>query len=109
MTIRDAGSVDLLSIDASGEVLTLSLVAEEPWGTAGALVPALTAKLTSYVRFVRSGQLLQQYPDVAGKSVVFCLHYADPPGPAEEAAIRQAVTTQLGPHGIGWAQRPIPD
>lgn len=107
MGVENPGVVDVVSYDPLTETVFLSLVEERDWGTEGALIPALQAKLHGYFVYVQEGQLIDDYPDLAGKPIVFRLHYVFEPGIREHEFIHVICEQFLYPHGIAWEQSQV--
>ena len=53
----------------------------------GALLPDLQAKLSTYLTYALDGQLLEEYPQLKGKPIIFQLSFADEPGHRERDII----------------------
>jgi hypothetical protein len=107
MTVENKDVVDLVSVDPLTGMVYLSLVEEREWGEAGELLPALQDKLNTYLEYVENGQLLEDYPDLAGSSVTFRLHYLHEPTSREREFMRIVVQQHLVPRRIGWEQQLI--
>lgn len=99
--MEHAGVIDLLVFDqSSGEVL-LTMVETRPW-TAGSLqLFQLQEKLNAYLSFILDGEMLETYPQFAGKPVRLRLECATPPGP-EETPFLQHVYEQTLLQGIAF-------
>ena len=65
MSLENAEVIDFVALGADGSTVTLYLVATEPWRTEKQSL-LLQAKLRNYVAFAADGQLLKDYPSVAG-------------------------------------------
>ena len=104
MTVAESSIVDFVGVDPlTGEVF-LSMVEERDWGREGELLPDLQAKLNTYLEYVESGQLKENYPDLAGARITFRLHFMFEPGAREREFIRIVVQQHLNPRRIGWEQ-----
>jgi hypothetical protein len=102
VTVSNPAVVDFVSHDPVTDEVILSMVEERQWGAEGELLLDLQAKLNTYLTYIESGQLLEDYPDVAGKKIVFRLHYMVEIGPREREFIRTVCQSHLFPTGIGW-------
>jgi hypothetical protein len=107
MGLAEQGQIDVVSLTPDGRTVVLSLVADAPWGARGERLPALQAKLNTYLAYALDGQLHEDYPQVAGKAVRFRLHYAYPPTQREQDFIDLVCRDVLAPEGIGWEQSSI--
>jgi len=104
MALTDHNKIDVVSLDKSGDAVTLSMVETRPWGERAELLPDLQAKLNTYLAYALDGELLRHYPEVKGKRIRFRLHYAHPPGPEEERFLQVVREQYLEPQGIEWEQ-----
>jgi hypothetical protein len=92
VSLEQADSIDLVSVNAAGDVVTLHIVATEPWDVAGDGALRLQAKLKNYLAFAAEGKLEHTYPDVKGKRVRIEIRCSHPPGEIEDrlvAAVRE--------------------
>lgn len=96
-----AGVIDLLGFHhASGEVV-LTMVETRPWAEGSPQLYQLQEKLNAYLSFILDGEMLEAYPQFAGKPVRVRLECATPPGPGEMAFL-QHVHEQTGLQGIAF-------
>ena len=100
MPLDKAGVIDLVSMSADGQTVTLHIVATDPWPSNGAGAPLLQAKLKNYVAFAADGQLLRQYPDARGKRVAIEIRSEHPLGSTEETLVAAARQHWCEPDGI---------
>jgi hypothetical protein len=61
--------IDLVSMNAAEDEVTLHLIAEQPWDVRGEGTAKLQAKLKNYVTFAADGQLHRDYPEARGKRI----------------------------------------
>ncbi|HLQ44624.1 MAG TPA: DUF6572 domain-containing protein, partial [Planctomycetaceae bacterium] len=102
MTVDNPLVIDLVTVDPLTGIVSLIMVEHREWGEAGELLPDLQAKLNAYFAYVESGQLVQDFPDVAGKPITFLLNHVYELGPREREFIRIAVQQHFVPAGITW-------
>jgi uncharacterized protein DUF6572 len=107
MTVKEHNVLDVVSVDPVTETVFLSLLEDRAWGTEGDLLPDLQAKLHAYLVYVRDGQLVDDYPELAGKPIVFRLQYVFEPGLREHEFIHVVCEQLLYPLGIAWEQMKI--
>jgi hypothetical protein len=100
MSLENADVIDLVSLSADGQTVTLHLVAAEPWPASGAGALLLQAKVKNYVAFAADGQLVRQYPEARGKNVVIEIRAEHPLGATEETLIAAAREHWCEPDGI---------
>ena len=94
--------VDIVSHDPKTDRVVLSMIETRPWGDKGALMPDLQEKMNTYLGYVESGQLVRDYPAMAGKKIAFRLHAAFLPTAREEKLIDIVKRTYLEPRDILW-------
>lgn len=104
MTVQNRNVIDFVSVDPLSGTAYLSLIEERAWGDVGALLPDLENKLNTYLEYVESGQLLEDYPDLRGTRVTFRFHYFHELTAREREFIRIVVQQHLVPREIGWEQ-----
>ena len=70
MSIDQTDVIDFVGIDPTSGDVILTVSDHLQWGTAiDGHIEALEAKLQRYLDFVGSGQLLEEYPTSAGRSL----------------------------------------
>jgi hypothetical protein len=99
--------IDFVTLDAKRDVVVLVMVEERPWGPRGLLLPDLQAKMNTYLAYVTTGRLANDYPVAANKSVDFQLRCSYPPGEREEEFFDIVQRRHLRPAGIGFEWIPI--
>ena len=74
MSIEQTNTVDFVTLDeTSGEAL-LTISDHLAWeGNEGAHLELLQRKLNAYLRFIESGELIDEFPHLKGRSVVINL------------------------------------
>ena len=100
MQLEKTEVIDLVTLSADGETITLYLVATEPWPTTGEATLLLQAKLKNYVAFAADGQLTRQYPKARGKKVAIEIRSDHPLGAMEEKLVAAAREHWCEPDGI---------
>ena len=108
MAVSDPEVIDLVAHDPKTDTVSLIMVEVRPWGTRGELLPALQAKIATYLTFALDGQLVELYPHLAGKPIVFELSSAEPPGQRERDFLGIVQSQYLAPDGIGWRETLVP-
>ena len=79
MTVSESKVVDLISTDIEANECILRIADHLPRGDAEHLV-ALQSKINSYLAFLESDEVFEEYPSARGKRVrirVECLHEPD--------------------------------
>ena len=107
MGLADHHTIDLVSLDPSGDWVVLSMVEDRNWGTRGELLPDLQAKLSTYLTFALDGELVERFPEAAGRRIRFRLHYEHELTARELDFIDIIRRQHLDPEGIAWQQGPI--
>jgi len=96
--IEDANVVDLVARDALGEYMVV-MIETRRWGTDPQQPRQLKDKINAYASYILDGDLLNQYPTVAGHPVRIQLEC--PQQPSEEiSAITEWAARQLGEYGV---------
>ena len=98
MSLDKPEVIDLVSF--KDDVVTISLVATEPWDSNGQNALRLQSKLKNYVAFAADGQLLRFYPEMAGKQVVIRIHSDYELGETERRLVAAAQQHWCDPDGI---------
>ncbi len=100
MTVYDADTIDRITTDDGARKVYLGLVIPGPFQREPDLIKALTAKVNAYVRFVKSGQLGRQHPNLAQHVPYIEIAHAGPPdGP--DLSLIERLGGQLANLGIG--------
>lgn len=94
--------VNLITHNPKNDEVTLVLVETQRWGAEGERIPALRAKLDSYLLFVVSGQFARNYPKLSGNRVRLRIDTHSPMGMKEVAFLYKYRIEQLEPRGIGF-------
>ena len=76
--IDDPDKIDVIAEDVDGNAL-LSIVQTGPWPTDGSERGRLKRKLTTYLRYAQTGQMVTTYPSLEGRPVVIALMYDETP------------------------------
>lgn len=71
MAIDQTDKIDAIGLDRRTDCVILTISDHLPWiSTADGHFALLRAKLNAYLDFVESGQLIEAYPDAAGRRIV---------------------------------------
>jgi hypothetical protein len=89
MSIDDLSVVDAISLDPHG-VVNLTIFDAWDWTDEGRHLLAIQEKINTYFNFIQSGQLLESYPDAAGKKVLINLLTTDQIPPQGLELLRRA-------------------
>jgi hypothetical protein len=91
MSIEQTDTIDFVTLDeASGDAL-LTISDHLAWDEdEGAHLELLQRKLNAYLRFVESGELVREFPNLRGRSVVINLIGKFPLSQQAETFIRKA-------------------
>ena len=107
MTIEDESTIDFVAHDPERDEVVLIMVQEQDWGDRGHQLPALQAKVNTYLAFALDGQLAAEYPAYAGKPVHIQLRSTTRPGERELTFLRIVSERWLEPSGIRLSWRVI--
>lgn len=89
MPIDDLSAVDAISVDPHG-VVNLTIFDAWDWTDEGGHLFVMQEKINLYLYFIQSGQLLEAYPDAAGRKILIDLRTADPIPPQGLELLRRA-------------------
>jgi hypothetical protein len=89
MSIDDLNVVDAISLDPHG-VVNLTIFDAWDWVDEGRHLLAIQEKMNTYFNFIQSGQLLEAYPDAAGKKILINLIMSDEVPPQALELLRRA-------------------
>lgn len=109
MAVDDPNVIDNVSAARDGRV-TLSISDHLPWDAEKDHLLKLQAKLNRYLDFLKGGELVQQFPQTAGKPVlirVFFMHYPPPPA-AEHFLSRVAARIEKEGFSFSHCQMKLP-
>ena len=86
MAVDQTDKIDAIGVDLRTGCVVLTISDHLPWiSAADGHLELLRAKLNAYLAFIESGQLVEAYPDAAGKRVVInVVGKHDLSGPASE-------------------------
>lgn len=94
--------LDVVSFSQDGWAVVLTLVETRPWDGNGTSLLDMQEKLKTYLNYVGSGQLYDQYPDAKGKKVRFRLDTVYAPDTQAEQFIEVVKDKWLAPESIEW-------
>ena len=99
MTIEQVNVVDAIGVDkCSGEV-SLTITDHLQWGEENADRQhcfLLQEKINAYLRFIESGEILENYPDAQGRDIVIDVVGKYPPGEIGERFLAQVSEVLAG-------------
>lgn len=99
--VEHAGFIDRLNFEESSAEVLLVLVEKRPWGSDPAQLFQLQEKLNAYFSFILDGEMLEAYPQFAGKRVRVRLECVGLPG-EEETRFLAHVHEQGALQGIAF-------
>lgn len=82
MSVDDPKVIDIIHSEKEGGSVTLTVTDHLEWGDGEHLIK-LQEKLDSYLAFIESGEIFEQYPGATGKVIklnVVCKYRPDPEG-----------------------------
>jgi hypothetical protein len=98
--LQRISTIDLVAVDADGTCL-LVMVDDRPWNADPAQETQLRDKINTYASYVTSGELVDAYPEVAGKPVRIQLHCVQEPT-GRIATVVQHAASELHNLGISF-------
>lgn len=105
MSVENPDVIDFVAHDPGGEVV-LVMVEGREWDGSDERLFQLQEKINSYALFVTDGQLVQKYPELAGRPVRLELRCASPPDP-KTAGFVDMVRGKLEQEGLGFRVQQI--
>jgi|SRR3990172_589452 len=99
MAVDDPNVIDFVARDPSGDVV-LVMVEGREWNSSDDRLLELQEKINRYVAFVLDGQMLEQYPELAGKPVRLELRCVAAPD-SKTADFLALVHEKLTSEGLG--------
>jgi hypothetical protein len=105
MTVEEPNVIDFVAHDPKGEVV-LVMVEGREWDGSGERLFELQEKINNYAAFATDGQLVRQYPDLAGKPVRLELRCVGAPDP-ETGRFLEAAKLQLRSAGLSLSVKRI--
>ena len=78
MTVENSEVVDLVGVDRQSENVVLTISDHLTWDSDEHLL-VLQDKLNGYLRFIESGELVQQYPDATNRKPQILIVFKHPP------------------------------
>lgn len=100
MPVQDTSVIDLVVHDPKTDSVILCMVEVREWGDRGALLPELQQKFSTYLTYALDGQLVSDYPAMAGKPIRFELKTDFPPTQREQQFLDIVTREHLDPEGI---------
>jgi hypothetical protein len=79
MSVEQPDIVDIVSIDRETGKVILTISDHLDWSDSTTHQELLQRKLNSYLAFVESGEIFEQYPNAKGRPVVFEVVFQIPP------------------------------
>lgn len=108
MALEDSNVVDAAGIEKATGFIVLTITDAWDWTDEQAHINALQAKLNNYVQFVKSGEILDTFPEAAIKPVIIDLYFQLPLPPIGEHFLRHA-NSECEKHGIKVRYEIFPD
>lgn len=90
MSVEEIDRIDIIGIDpVSGEVV-LTIADHLDWSDDYAHLTTLQEKLNTYLAFIESGEMGEQYPQARGRHAVIDLIFRHDPSPMAREFVRRA-------------------
>ena len=106
MSVEQADVIDLIGVDKQSGSAVLTISDHLSWDSDEHLL-VLQEKLNTYVRFIESGELLEQYPDARDRKPQIMVVFKHPPS---DDALRflERVSGVLAEAGIQFRYETLP-
>jgi len=108
MALDNAATIDAVGLDATSGKVILAIVDSWDWLDESRHLLALQAKLNAYFDFIEFGQLLENYPDAAGRNVIIDV-VGRHPLPFVAWELLQSARDMVGDLGVEVRYRFIPE
>ena len=100
MPVQNTNVIDLVVHDPKTDSVILCMVEVREWGDRGALLPELQQKFSTYLTYALDGQLVSDYPAMAGKPIRFELRTDFAPTQRRQRLMDIVTREHLEPEGI---------
>ena len=100
MPLDRTDTIDLVSLNASGDEVTAYVVTAASWDEHGDMALQLQKKLKSYVSFMADGMLEETYPEARGKKKRIEVRSKFPLGEVEQQLVTAVHEHWCGAEGI---------
>ncbi|GAA1850132.1 DUF6572 domain-containing protein [Actinomadura bangladeshensis] len=108
MTVRDAGSVDQITVSQDESTCTLLMVEDRPFTGASAQHDQIMDKVNTYLAFLQGGQFAEQFPELADKRKAVRLVCVDEPSDPSLMELLQVANGLFARNGIDFSVEVIP-
>ena len=79
MTIEQIDKIDIIGINKIDDYVCLTISDHLKWDNTNRKLEVLQDKINSYLQFIESGQITEDYPDSTNRKVVIELYSKYPP------------------------------
>ena len=93
MSINDSDRIDIIGVDAATGEVILTIADHLDWSDEYAHLIALQKKLNTYISFIESGEIVEQYPNARGRRLVIDLAFKHDPSPTAAEFLKRASPT----------------
>jgi len=100
--VKDFNTIDLVTHDPATDELVVIMIEDRAWAADPGQLDQLLKKINTYLHFVEDGDLVQHFPQAAGKPVRLQLDCNEPPTGAVQQFIKEAQQVLLS-RGITFA------
>lgn len=103
MTVEQIDVIDFVAHHPGRDEVLLVIIEHRRWGDRGALLPALQAKLNTYLAYALGGQLTSDYAELFAKPIHIQLRAIEPRGIREAEFLRIVSKEHFQPAGIRFS------
>jgi hypothetical protein len=93
VAIENPKVVDFIGVECLTGCVVLTIADHWDWRSEGEHILALQEKVNTYLAFIESGELIEQYPDAAERRVVIEIDMKYPPPAMATEFLRRAAET----------------
>jgi len=108
VTVESPDVVDSVSLSADESVCILRMIEDRPFSGSPEQNQQLVEKINAYLAFLQTGQLVEQFPQMAGKRMEVRLVCGEDPQGPPLLEILQAATALFAKHGADFVVEVIP-
>lgn len=108
MTVQDADTIDHITLSSDGSTCNLLMIEDRPFTGSPGQNDQIMEKINTYLAFLQTGQLAQQFPDMAGKRVAVRLVCHEEPRGEALLGLLQTAGRLFAKHGADFSVEVIP-
>jgi hypothetical protein len=108
MTVRDADTIDHITLSEDESTCNLLMVEDRPFTGSSAQNEQIREKMNTYLTFVQTGQLAEQFPELAGKRMAVRLVCHEEPENESVIELLKVAAALFARHGADFSIEVVP-